>query len=183
MPWENVQPHGPFQLIRNGIIANVGSEGARLGMIRSFAFLVVAVAMVSACGRVAESRFNPLNWFGGDRETRDVAPATEASDPRPVVDQVIQLSVDEAPGGAVVRAVGLPATQGHWAAALVPEARQTLPGVLTFTFRIVPPASATRISTQQSREVVAATFLSDQSLAGVREIRVLGARASRSVRR
>ena len=151
-------------------------------MRKSISLLLVASLVLAACG-FRDSRVNPLNWFGGDRETRDVAPATEASDPRPVVDQVIQLSVDEAPGGAVVRAVGLPATQGHWAAALVPEARQTLPGVLTFTFRIVPPASATRISTQQSREVVAATFLSDQSLAGVREIRVLGARASRSVRR
>ena len=134
-------------------------------MIKSISILLVASLILTGCGRLAESRLNPFNWFGRDRAVEAVAPV-ETSDPRPVVDQVIGLSIDPSPGGAIVRAVGLPATQGHFAAALVPE--DSLPGILVFTFRLVPPVGPTRVSTQRSREVVAGTFLTDQALSGVR---------------
>lgn len=144
--------------------------------------LVAIVALASGCGRFAESRFNPFNWFGGDEETevREVEVAT-VRDPRPLVAEVSRISIEPAPGGAILRAVGLPATQGHYDGALI-EA-PTAPGALAFQFRLMPPPVATRVSTVRSREVVVALFLSDQTLQGVREIRVFGAGNGRAIRR
>ncbi len=144
--------------------------------------ILTVLALVAGCGRVADSRLNPFNWFGGDREERISVPAeVVARDPRPLVAQVTAISVEQAPGGAILRATGLPPRQGHWDGALLQE--PTDPDVLSFQFRLSPPAGATRVSTAASREVVVAVFLSDQTLAPVREIRVLGSESSRSVRR
>ena len=54
---------------------------------------------------------------------------------------------------------------------------------LVYEFRAAPPFQSTPVSSERSRQIVAATFLSDQDLAGTREVRVLGARSSRSARR
>ncbi len=144
--------------------------------------LILVLATAAGCGRIAESRFNPFNWFGRDRAVDQLVPAAQIDiDPRPLVSQVQSVSIERAPGGAVLRAVGLPPTQGYWAAALLPDNSQ--PGVLIFQFRLQPPREPTRVSTPRSREVVVAEFLTDQELQGVREIRVLGAQSSRAVRR
>ena len=88
------------------------------------------------------------------------------------------------PGGAIVRATGLPPTQGWWDASLVAE-NSGLPvdGVLTYRFVVDQPREATRVSTQQSREVTAAAYLSDIKLEGISQIVVLGAENSQSSRR
>ncbi|MEM9320064.1 MAG: hypothetical protein AAGA70_13825 [Pseudomonadota bacterium] len=121
-----------------------------------------------------ESRLNPLNWFGGAREERISAPdeAPEAADPRPLVDQVVDLTIDPLPGGAVVTAVGLPPRQGFWQAELVEASRED--GRLVYEFRLLPPLSQTDQGSRASREVVTATALSDQDLAQIREIVVQG---------
>ncbi len=144
--------------------------------------LIMVLATAAGCGRIAESRLNPFNWFGGDREIQTTAPEVRvAVDPRPLVDQVVSVSIEQAPGGAILRAIGLPPTQGHWGAALVPD--NARPGILVYQFRLVPPPTRTRVSTPQSRQVIVAAFVSDQTLAGIREIQVLGAQSSRAVRR
>ena len=97
------------------------------------------------------------------------------------MDQVSRIAIDTAPGGAILRAVGLPPTQGYFEGALV--LTRSEPGVLTYAFRIVPPTAASRVSTERSREVVVGLFLSDQTLEGIREIRVQGARNARGLRR
>ncbi|MEM9975308.1 MAG: hypothetical protein AAF771_14110 [Pseudomonadota bacterium] len=149
--------------------------------LRKFGCLILALVVLSGCARVAESRLNPFNWFGrGDAEVT-VTRVEVIEDPRPLVAEVSGVSIDRVPGGAILRAVGLPPTQGYFAGALVAEAAG--PGILSYTFRAVPPDEASRVSTVPSREVVVALFLSDQTLAGVRQIQVVGATNARAVRR
>ena len=138
------------------------------------------MALLAGCATVSESRFNPFNWVGQDEEGTPVATRV-ITDPRPVVAQSSALSIDQVPGGAIVRAVGLPERQGFFAGALVQQAAG--PGILSYTFRVVPPPEATRVSTEPSREIVVGLFVSDQTLAGIRQIQVSGATNARAVRR
>ncbi|RVV97324.1 hypothetical protein EKE94_14555 [Mesobaculum littorinae] len=140
--------------------------------------------LLIGCGRVAESRLNPFTWFGGS-STASAVPASTAApeaDPRPVMDQISSLTIDRTPGGAILRATGVPPTQGYWEGALIPV-ETAEPGVLSYTFRAAPPPEPTRVSTQASREVVVGLFLSNQTLAGVSEINVAAARNGLAVRR
>lgn len=153
-------------------------------MARRVILAILLLATVAGCGRFRESRLNPFNWFGRDQAVDTLTPEVGvARDGRPLVDQVLSIEIDRTAGGAILRAVGLPPIQGHWDADLVLDAERTGDGVLAYQFRLRPPFGATRVSTQASREVVVATFLSDQRLTGVREVQVLGARSARSVRR
>jgi hypothetical protein len=139
--------------------------------------------VLSACGGLRESRLNPFNWFGQGREARVEASAeTVARDPRPLVAEVVSLSVDRMPGGAIVRAMGLPPTQGYWEAELV-AAEDSPAGTLAFEFRIAPPPEPRRAGTQRSREVLVGRFLSTARLEGIRTITVIGAENRRSARR
>lgn len=152
-------------------------------MIWRLVAIVAILGIVGGCARISASPLNPFNWFGRDRQVTEVVvrPAVE-TDPRPLVDQVLAVRVERAAGGAILHATGLPPRQGYHDAGLLVEV-DAGPGVLSYQFRLAPPLTPTRVSTQASREVEVATFLSDQTLAGVREIRVLGARSSRAVRR
>lgn len=139
---------------------------------------------VSACGGIRESRLNPLNWFG---RSQAVAPAAlmssvDQADPRPLVEQVVSLSVEPMPGGAIVRATGLPPTQGYWRGELVARDIDEQ-GRLIYDFRIVPPPTPTRVSTPFSREVTVADFLSNQKLEEITQISVQGQINARSAAR
>lgn len=153
--------------------------------------LIAAICLIglsAGCARVSESRLNPFNWFGGSREVQSIEPAEGydpvAADPRPLMDQVTQFAVERRPGGAVLRATGLPPTQGYWDGELLAlNDGEPVDGVLEYRFVAAPPATPSRVSTQRSREVVVGAWLSDQDLAGVREIRVTAARNARAARR
>ncbi|MBF9029781.1 hypothetical protein HKCCE3408_05185 [Rhodobacterales bacterium HKCCE3408] len=134
--------------------------------------LFAAFLVLAAC----ESRLNPFNWFGGPREERiDVAEQqAEPADPRPLIDQVIDLDLTRLPTGAVVSAIGLPPRQGFWEADLVERSRED--GILILEFRVFEPPVQTRQGSQRSREVLAGTALSNQDLAQIRQIVVEGAR-------
>ncbi|WP_231703988.1 hypothetical protein [Cochlodiniinecator piscidefendens] len=152
------------------------------------ASLLVAAMFVTSCGTIRESRLNPFNWFGRSQQEETVAVDDAAirapSDPRPLVTNIVSLHIDQTPGGAIIRAVGLPPTQGYFGAALVPENdERPVDGVLTYSFRIIPPEDFQLTSTQVSREVVVGQFISDASLQGVRQIRVVAAENARSSRR
>lgn len=157
------------------------------------AAMLAAALALAACGGFRDSRLNPRNWFkrsAPETVTAEVPPG----DPRPLVDQVTQLTITPMPGGAIVTATGLPPTQGWWEADLVaedttpepgPDGTIELPdpGVVTYRFLIHEPPGPRRTSTPQSRQVTAGAFLSDIRLEGVRKIVVLGAQSSRSVSR
>ncbi|MBM2576548.1 hypothetical protein JQC91_09530 [Jannaschia sp. Os4] len=147
---------------------------------RTIAAITATALVLSGCG-LGGSRLNPLNWFGGDREVR-AAPTERAAPQIPLVDQVVSLQVDQAPGGAIVSTVGLPPTQGFWDAELVPVPSED-GSTYVLEFQLLPPPAPQPQGTQPSREVLAGTFLSDQTLAGVRRIAVQGARNQRVVSR
>ncbi len=143
----------------------------------------LAVAMALAgCSRVAESRFNPFNWFGR-AESEQVAAPAETEDPRPRIAQVTSLVIEPTPTGAIVRATGVAPTQGWYGAVLVPETDGPVGGEMVYVFRAVPPLDAQTVSTVQSRELTVARTLSQQDLAVLRTVRVVGARNALTARR
>ncbi len=155
-------------------------------MVRRLVLAGLVAMSVASCARISESRMNPFNWFGGDQSSPETLPVAEvavAHDPRVVVDAVVAVRIERTPGGAILMATGLPPSQGYYDAALVPDAERSAPGRLVYQFRAQPPVQPGPVSTPRSRELRAALFLTDQDLAGVREVQVLGAQASRSVRR
>ncbi len=155
---------------------------------------------LGACAGVRESRLNPLNWFGrSEARASTVVRGTgleRPADPRPLVDQVTAMTVEAIPGGAILRATGLPPTQGFWLAELVrvdtilettgadgtvTRVRDT--GVLVFDFRLAPPPYQALPGTPVSREIEVATYLTVNDLAGVSRIVVRGLRTERVIRR
>ncbi len=150
--------------------------------------LIAALALLgllASCGGLRESRLNPSNWFGKSRERRIMLQAgAEIVDPRALVGKVVTLKVDRLPGGAIVRAMGLPTSQGYYSAELVPlNGEKPERGVLKFEFRLLPPKDPNPAGTKRSREVLVGRFVSDQKLAGVRRIEVIGQNNRRIVRR
>jgi hypothetical protein len=147
---------------------------------------IVALPLVLAgCGGLAQSPINPLNWFGGREAPEPVSPLERPADPRPLIDQVTSVTIDRTPGGAIVRATGLPPALGYWNAGLVPVDRDARPdanGVLTLEFRAVPPPAPVPGPTA-NRSIVAGYFLSNQTLAGVRAITVTARTNSATARR
>ena len=154
------------------------------------AMMLGLVLGLAACERTGLSRLDPLGLFGGSREVRVAGPdappglAVRRDDDRGLVDQVTALDVDPMPGGAVVRARGLPPAQGFWDADLVPLAGgRPVGGVLAYELRVAPPPVAPRVGPPASREVVTAAFVSDSVLREVAVIRVRGLRNAREARR
>lgn len=147
--------------------------------------ILLAVLMVTLGLTGCASRLNPMNWFGRDREERiqiDETQVTAPVDSRQLVAEVVELSVDPLPGGAIVRAMGLPPQQGFWEADLVEVSRDG--GEITFEFRVYRPADPnTRVGPPQSREILAGTSLTTQDLAGIRQIVVVAQQNRRSVSR
>lgn len=146
---------------------------------------MAALMILAACGKIRESRFNPFN--GSRAEVATLQPKggyVVTPEYRQLVDQVLTLAVEPMPGGGIVRATGLPATQGYWQADLVPENDgEPVDGVLTLRFVVFPPPQPAPASTQPSREITVGYFLTDQQLAKISRIIVQGQTTALSVRR
>lgn len=144
---------------------------------------LAAAMVVTGCASVRESRLNPFNWFGRSTQERAVAQAAAAVDGgRVQVDQVTELFIEPTTGGAIVRAKGVPPTQGWYKAELIRETAAN-EGELVFRFVVKAPQGEMPQGTPMSREITAATFLNDFTLEGVRSITVTGAQNARSTRR
>jgi hypothetical protein len=143
---------------------------------------LLAATVLTACGGFRDSRLNPMNWFGRSQPAEQVQAAAAPTDPRALADQVLTMTVEPYPGGAIVRATGLPPTQGYWEAELVARPLDEN-GVLVLDFRVFPPTGAAGIVNQQSREITVAYNLSDIKLQGISEIVVQGGGNARSSRR
>ena len=130
---------------------------------------------LAGCGK---SNLNSLLWFK-PRKGAEVQAYTPPVDPRGLIDKVISLQIEPIRTGVLVRATGLPPSQGFWDAALVP-----LPddgsGHLVFEFRIFPPVVATAAGTPPSREITAAVSVTKFHLEGVTSIEVKGAQNAMS---
>lgn len=131
-------------------------------------------------------------WFGGSQYAKTLEPEggyiKPQEDGRVPVAEVTNVTVEQSLSGAIVRATGLPPTQGWWAARLVAENDgHPVDGVMTYRFLLAPPpadsADAHRVMTPTSREVTAAAFIRGPRLAGVHQVVVIGAQNSRSASR
>lgn len=138
---------------------------------------MTALLVLGACSTVRESRLNPFGWFGGSQsETPGLMPESSVIDNRALVDQVLNLRVEQVPGGAIIHATGLTRTQGWWDAELVAQNHgRPQAGELTYHFRVAAPRSQTRVSTEASRRVTAAQYVPQQVLDQVRRVVVVGA--------
>lgn len=149
----------------------------------SLTLALTAVMIITSCGAIRESRFNPLNWFGRSQEARvEEFGAGAIDERRPLVAQVLSMSIEQTPYGALVRATGLSPMQGYYDAELVARPLDEN-GVLVYDFRLMPPPDAKPVGTQRTREVTAAAHLSGIKLASIREVVVQGAQNARSSRR
>lgn len=161
--------------------------------------------LLSGCGSVRESAINPFNWFGRSEE----APAqTETVATNPLIpersgllsrrraaqadvdlttpiDQITGLTIERVPGGAIIRANGLDSYTTSYNARLRSETVDEAPenGTLIYTFRRRVPQAARPGGAEAAREITVARFVSDQTLRGVRQIRVEAGSNARSVRR
>lgn len=142
---------------------------------------LAALILLTACAGFGASKLNPLNWF------KRAAPETlefvqRPEDSRALVAQVTDLTVEPFPGGAIVRATGVPTSQGWWDAELVKVATEEA-GVILYEFRIFPPPVPRPAGTPYSRQVTVATSLSSIALDGVAKIVVQGSANALSSRR
>lgn len=170
-----------FQMRRIGLTRLQRYTGT--GMTSRIILALMVVFTIASCSRVAESRFNPFNWFGRSEKT-EVVTTNAYADPRPLVAQVVSLRVEQVPGGAIIHSAGLPTRQGYYDGVLLPVGPEgAVNGVLSYQFRASAPLNQTRVSTQPSREIIVGRFVSEQTLAGVREIRVSAAVNALVVRR
>ena len=150
-------------------------------MTRSMTVALAALLTLTACGAVSQSRLNPFNWFGRSAPTETIA-LVEKVDARPLISDVLSMSVEPYSGGAIVRATGRSETQGWWDAELV-EAKTDDPSKLVFEFRLLPPVIQTDVNTPRSREVTVAVTLSPTRLEYITSIAVQGANNARATRR
>lgn len=142
---------------------------------------IAATLILGGCGFGA-SRLNPFNWFGGSSETATTAIAeARPQDARLLVAEVTDLVVERNQNGAIIRATGLPPTQGFWEAELVP--RPVEDGVLVYDFRVFPPVTRANVSTPRSRQITVGAYLSNIRLQDIRQITVQGSGNARTTRR
>jgi hypothetical protein len=143
---------------------------------------LLLAATLPGCATIKESRLSPLNWLEPRLQPPVLALYERPEDPRPLVAEVTVLKVEPYPGGAIVRATGVPATQGYWEAELV-----ALPlddkGQLVYEFRVIPPLVPAAAGTPFVRQITVATSISDIALQDVRSIVVQGAGNALSSRR
>lgn len=168
-------------------------------MRKSFTVLLAGSVFLAGCGGWGGSRLNPGNWFGGGRS---VATSADAANPlipqgsslisRPkAVDRsekiavISELAIEREPGGAIIRAKGIGARQGAYAARLAPINADMVSenGTLSFDFLVVYPKAATPVGTELSRSVDVAFTMTNQQLEGVSVIRVNGVQNAQESRR
>jgi hypothetical protein len=151
-------------------------------MTRSLTAALIALLVLTSCGKVRDSRLNPFNWFGRSEQTETLQTVQKPADPRPLVADVVSMAVEPYSGGAIVRATGISPTQGYWDAELV-EVENDEPGHLILEFRLFPPVAEQGVNTPRSREVTVAMTLSPARLENISRITVQGASNARTTRR
>jgi len=105
--------------------------------------LVAGLLILSLAG-CGGSKLNPVNWFGGKKKAEVTAPAEipdpALTDPRPMVDDVLSMTLEKASGGLILRVTGRVPGPGYWGGTLLPlNKEEPVGGVLTYIFRASPP--------------------------------------------
>ncbi|WP_298835687.1 hypothetical protein [uncultured Roseobacter sp.] len=162
--------------------------------------LLVSTLVLTGCS----TNLNPLNWFG---RSSSEAPAPVAENDNPLIPQrtglfarqrnaevvypgspvetISDLIVERVPGGAIIRATGIASVQGVYDVRLTPanEDEKAEDGVLSYRLEGIRRNDVARTGGPATREVTAARKVTDQTLSGVRSIRVEGVTNAQVTRR
>jgi hypothetical protein len=149
--------------------------------------LLTTTLALSAC----QSRWNPSNWWGKDRESqvqtetnalipektedgRSFFQSQETAEYRGLpIDKVTSVEVHKVTEGRLIMAVGVSSVHGTSDIRLIVPSEAALEGgVLTLDLMGRPPIEPVVGGSDQSREVTTAVVLTEQEMAGVRTIRV-----------
>ncbi|QLQ18634.1 MAG: hypothetical protein HZT43_08145 [Exiguobacterium profundum] len=144
--------------------------------------VLIALLPLAGCGQNVNV-WAPKTWFGYGETPEDTqVEVDESQDPRPLVDSVTSASIEQANGGVIVRATGLPPTQGWWMAELMPSPIEN--GELVLDFRITGPLDQAAQGTPRSRQVTVAYTISRFTLEreGINRVVVRGERDSKVLR-
>lgn len=161
-------------------------------MLRNLALPLFLCVGLAGCSGLSSASLNPANWFGKSTGNATQTPAeikplvperrrVTVVDARVLIAEVTALEVARTPGGAIIRATGIAASQGYFNAQLVPVSSEN--GVLTYDFRVEAPAGYEPLGSAASRQITVAEVLTLQELRGIRQIVVRGASNSRSSQR
>ncbi|MFT6459329.1 MAG: hypothetical protein ACJARR_003231 [Pseudophaeobacter arcticus] len=177
-------------------------KDGRDDMRKSLALILAGTLILAGCGGWRESRINPGNWFGKSRS----APVTVAAEGEPTnpllaeegrksifarpdkedlsvpVAKISELRVEPTPNGAIIYASGIASRQGAHKVELRPVA-DAADNTLEYTLHVLYPVDPTPAGSEHSRTIQAAVTVSEQSLRGIRTIRVSGAENARETRR
>ncbi|MCJ8139386.1 hypothetical protein [Falsirhodobacter halotolerans] len=138
-------------------------------MTRPLLALLILGTTLGGCNRL-----NPGTWLNSGGDTPAPTQTVVTEDPRPLIAQVTEVEVDRTPNGAIVRATGVAPTEGWYGPALIAQTAQP-DGTLILKFHATAPATAMPTGTTTSRQIVAATALTNATLANTRRIVVQGA--------
>lgn len=159
-------------------------------MTRKLPVTLLVLLALASCGTIRDSRVNPFNWFSSGQDVPEDArsdgdtalfDATALSDTT-LIASIKNVSVAAVPGGIILTATGVAAAQQFHSAELIKVPNDD-PSILTFGFQALPPLGPVRIGTETSREIMVATRLTRQDMAGVRILRVIADQNAREVRR
>lgn len=150
-------------------------------MLRPLPLLLIAALALSGCARVAQSRLNPLNWFGASRPAAVQPVQQVVQDSRLPVAQVRDLVIEPTASGAIIRATGVVPGQGWYNARLVRVADAE--GVLAYEFRAEPPPGGMGTGETGTQVITAARSVTQGTLADVSHIRVTGQQNALEARR
>ncbi len=164
-------------------------------MVKPFMILTVSAVLLSSCSTVRNSRVNPFNWFGRS-QSQPVSVQTDGSAANPLIPatrrngllglgttkpegpylgqpiaEVSELLIERRAGGAIIRTTGVADRVGPFDVRLVPL--PDAPGTLSYTFSALQTPGP-RNTSPWARTVTAAIWLTDQELAGIQTIRVVG---------
>ena len=134
---------------------------------------------------------NPFNWFGSARSVETVetqngllpqrsaavsifrTQAEKDVGPGDPIMQISELLIERRPGGAIIRATGISDTAGPFDAELIKEETGEDTSVISYvlTAKVQP---GPRNTGPDARKVSVADWLTDNDLAGIRSIRVVG---------
>ena len=167
-------------------------------MRRFLVVLVISSVALTGCGRLRDSKVNPINWFGNGKprpvataqtgagtQTNPLIPTKRASIFRKnktevyfgtPVDQISSISVENLPSGAIIHVTGISLRQGAHDVRLTSTSKaEPVDGVLTFTLAAVQPQDQPQ-GAQLARTIHAAQFVSTEDLENTTVIRIVGDR-------
>ena len=163
-------------------------------MRKFMAVLVISSIALSGCGQLRDSKVNPANWFG-KRNPRPVATAPgDPAEVNPLIPQktsvfrrdksekyigtpvanVISLSIEKLPTGAILHVVGVSQLQGAYNVRLTSDSKgDPVNGVLTFKLKAIQPLDQAQ-GPQKARTIHAARFISNGDLESASVIQIIG---------